>query len=88
MMQGVSLTLLCQAIQDAFTVVRKLRPRCFWVNALCIIQGQENTGDWAAELQKMGQIYNNAYLTIAVTSANAASEGFLNHKNRRGVAVD
>ncbi|KAH6957661.1 heterokaryon incompatibility protein-domain-containing protein, partial [Ilyonectria sp. MPI-CAGE-AT-0026] len=88
MMQGVSLTLLSQTILDAVTVVRRLRLRYLWVDALCIIQGQDNTGDWADELQKMGQIYNNAYLTIAATSASAASEGFLNHRNRGGIPID
>ncbi|CAM1506145.1 Fc.00g057860.m01.CDS01 [Cosmosporella sp. VM-42] len=88
MMRGMSLRLLSQTIQDAITVVRKLGIRYLWVDALCIIQGQNHKMDWKDEIKNMGQIYRNAYLTIAATSACSASEGFLTHRNRSGVPVN
>ena len=88
MKQGVPLALLSQTIQDAVTVVRKLGIKYLWVDALCIIQGQNQTADWMEELNRMGYIYNNAYLTIAATSASRASQGFLAHRNRSGIPID
>lgn len=36
--------------------------------------------DWEIESSKMGNIYRNAYLTIAASSASSGSEGFLNFR--------
>lgn len=88
MIQGVSLALLSQTIQDAVTVVRKLGIRYLWVDALCIIQGRKQNVDWMDELKRMGHIYSNAYLTIAATAASAASQGFLAQRNRSGIPID
>ncbi|KAH8879178.1 HET-domain-containing protein [Thozetella sp. PMI_491] len=88
MMQGVPLALLSQTIQDAVMVVRKLRIRYLWVDALCIVQGQNQNADWMDEIQRMGHIYSNAYLTIGATSASAASQGFLAHRIHSGIPID
>ncbi|KAL8306273.1 hypothetical protein RB597_003179 [Gaeumannomyces tritici] len=87
-MQGVPVALLSQTIQDAVMVVRKLGIRYLWVDALCIVQGPNQDADWADEIQRMGHIYNNAYLTIGAASANAASQGFLARRNRSGIPID
>lgn len=87
MTKGVSPTLFSRTIQDAITVVRKLGMRYLWVDALCIIQGQDQTAEWTDEIKRMGDIYLNAHLTIAASSANAASEGFLSQKHRSGIPV-
>ncbi|KAG6354642.1 hypothetical protein INS49_004660 [Diaporthe citri] len=87
MMQGVSLALLSQTIQDAVIVVRRLGLRYLWVDALCIVQGQNQSADWMDEIQRMGHIYSNAYLTISATLASAASQGFLAHRIRSGVPI-
>ncbi|KAH8746428.1 heterokaryon incompatibility protein-domain-containing protein, partial [Diaporthe sp. PMI_573] len=88
MMQGVPLALLSQTIQDAVMVVRRLGIRYLWADALCIVQGQNQNADWMDEIQRMGHIYSNAYLTIGATSASAASQGFLAHRIRSGVPID
>ncbi|KAK3384108.1 heterokaryon incompatibility protein-domain-containing protein [Lasiosphaeria ovina] len=87
MTKGVSSTLFSQTIQDAVTVVGKLGMRYLWVDALCIIQGQDQTAKWMDEIERMGHIYLNAHLTIAASSANAASQGFLSQKHRSGIPV-
>ncbi|ORY60938.1 heterokaryon incompatibility protein-domain-containing protein [Pseudomassariella vexata] len=87
MQDGVELALFSRTIQDAVTVVRALHVQYLWVNALCIIQQQPGGEDWKEESQKMGQIYGDAYLTIAATSASDSVDGFL-HRPNGGVAVD
>jgi len=39
------------------------------------------------EIARMGHIYLNANLTIAASSANAASEGFLSQRHRSGIPI-
>jgi hypothetical protein len=88
MMEGVSIAELSQTIQDAVKVVRKLRIQYLWIDALCIIQEQPDKADWVHESKKMGQIYANAFLTIAATSASEAAQGFLVHSNRSGIPIN
>jgi Heterokaryon incompatibility protein (HET) len=74
-----SLNKLPPTIQDAVTITRKLNIRYLWVDALCIIQGNDEAArnDWAAESERMAAIYGNAVLTISAASAKTAFEGFL-----------
>ncbi|KAI1161172.1 HET-domain-containing protein [Nemania serpens] len=76
--QGISLDKLSKSIQDAIIVVRKLGIRYLWPRNV----------DWKEESSKTGYICNNAYLTIAATSASDASEGFLTRFNGSGTAID
>lgn len=46
-----------------------------WVDSLCIIQDSKE--DWEREGAKMGDIYHNAYVTIAATCAGKSEDGFL-----------
>ena len=75
MKRGIQPGELTRTIQDAITVVRALQIRYLWVDALCIIQGDD--ADWQREASMMGMIYANADFTIAATRAMASSEGFL-----------
>lgn len=66
---------LPRSFQDAVKVTRALRIRYLWIDSLCIIQ--ENEDDWNRELSRMGQVFSNAYCTIAASSAESSDEGFL-----------
>ncbi|KAF1829959.1 HET-domain-containing protein [Decorospora gaudefroyi] len=68
------------AIQDAVKVTRALCIRYLWVDALCIIQGDEK--DWARESRNMGLVYSNAYVTICALSSSKCTESFLDRPNR------
>lgn len=59
---------LPQTIIDALEVSRSVGLRYIWVDALCIIQDDDD--DKAAIISKMGAIYGNSALTI-VTSSNS-----------------
>lgn len=67
--------------RDAINVTRKLGIRYLWIDSLCIIQG--DTKDWEIESSRMGEVYRDAYLTIAASSASGDEESFL--KPRRSV---
>jgi hypothetical protein len=74
--QGFLITELPQTFQDAIIVTRELGLRYLWIDSLCIIQ--DDHGDWATESQKMEAVFKNAYCTIAATSAEDSTKGFLN----------
>lgn len=64
-----------RTIQDAISVVRSLGFRYLWVDALCIIQNDEN--DKAKEINQMGQYYKNATITISACKTSSVNDGFL-----------
>ena len=71
--KGIPLELLPPLFQDAITIVRRLRYRYLWIDALCIIQDSEM--DWVNESAKMGEIFRNASLTILADAAEDSSLG-------------
>ncbi|CAG8977731.1 hypothetical protein HYALB_00012166 [Hymenoscyphus albidus] len=66
---------LPRTIRDAIIVTRELGIRYLWIDALCIIQ--DSLEDKGRELDKMGGIYKNAFLTISASSAASCKDGFL-----------
>ncbi len=64
-----------QNFQDAVLVTRLLGLRYLWIDSLCIIQ--DSKSDWEIEGSKMDQVYKNAYVTLAATSAATTHDGFL-----------
>ncbi|RTE75699.1 hypothetical protein BHE90_009823 [Fusarium euwallaceae] len=62
-------------IQDAVIVTKSLGIKFLWIDSLCIIQDEEES--WKREVRSMGNIFRNAYCTIAATSARDLSDGFL-----------
>ncbi|GKZ38830.1 hypothetical protein AbraIFM66950_011353 [Aspergillus brasiliensis] len=70
---GISIESLEQTYRDAIVVTRNLGIRYLWIDALCIIQGDEQ--DWKNECEVMGQYYENARLVIAASGASHPGEG-------------
>jgi hypothetical protein len=64
-----------QTLQDAIEVCRSLDIYYIWIDALCIVQDDDE--DKALEIAKMGSIYRGAALTIAAASAASSTDGFL-----------
>ena len=58
---------LPKTFQDAISFVRRLEKRYIWIDSLCIVQG--SLEDWRRESSKMAAIYQNSYLTLAVTKS-------------------
>ncbi|CZR52621.1 uncharacterized protein PAC_02498 [Phialocephala subalpina] len=61
--------------KDAAKFCRQMGVRYLWIDALCIIQKDEE--DWRAEASRMGRIYKDADCVIMPHFAKGDSEGFL-----------
>ncbi|KAI0377545.1 HET-domain-containing protein [Hypomontagnella monticulosa] len=83
--RGFGLMELPESVRDAIHIVREVGLRYLWVDSLCIIQPdgtKEGMADWEEQSAKMCSVYEQAYLTIAASSANSADESFLRHSSR------
>lgn len=74
--EGIKVSSLPKTYQDAVCVAHELGIPYIWIDSLCICQ--DDGADWERESAKMASIYNNAYLTIASSSASSDGAGFLN----------
>ena len=68
-----------QTIKDAVTFARQLGIRYLWVDAICIIQGQDDlaVADWERESARISDIYGRAFLIIIAARASDVHGGFL-----------
>ncbi|KAL4860989.1 heterokaryon incompatibility protein-domain-containing protein [Aspergillus spectabilis] len=64
---------LPRTFRDAVILCRRLGVKYLWIDSLCIIQ--DSRQDWEVESVKMGEIYQNSYLTIAASAARQSSDG-------------
>ncbi|KAI0880893.1 HET-domain-containing protein [Annulohypoxylon maeteangense] len=74
-LQGIKPETLPKTIADAVMICREIGVRYIWVDALCIIQGDEE--DWTRESFKMSQVYAKSFLTLCVLRGDSCSSGFL-----------
>jgi len=74
---------LPQTINDAFSLTKKLGLHYLWVDAICIVQG--NQQEWEEESQKMGHVYSNAKIVLAETRSADVNEGLF--KQRRATPL-
>jgi hypothetical protein len=74
---------LPRTIRDAIFLTRQLGIRYLWVDALCILQGSDETAraDWRRESSKMKEIYGNAFLTIVAAEHEDKDGGIFSVKN-------
>ncbi|KAH6853137.1 heterokaryon incompatibility protein-domain-containing protein [Chaetomium sp. MPI-CAGE-AT-0009] len=73
--QSIDPTGLSKTITDAVEVCRAVGLRYLWVDALCIVQDDEN--DKLDQIAKMQSIYKNSTLTIVAASAEKTTDGFV-----------
>ncbi|KAF2261107.1 HET-domain-containing protein, partial [Lojkania enalia] len=85
MKKSIPIELLPQTIKDAFLVARKVDVRYIWIDALCIIQDDDE--EWDIEAKRMGVIYANSYFTIAATCAEQSGDGFLRPRTLNRVSI-
>jgi hypothetical protein len=64
---------LPRTFQEAVEVTRGLGCRYLWIDALCIIQ--DNQDDWRREAAKMATIYQGALLTICAATSTSCHGG-------------
>jgi len=66
---------LPQTLKDAVIITRRLGQQYLWVDALCILQDDNEAKQ--EEISRMSQIYKNSIFTIQAASSNAVAQGFL-----------
>lgn len=79
--QRIDINKLPKSFQDAITVTRKLGLKYLWIDALCIVQ--DSPKDWQRESSRMGTVFKNAFLTIAISVTAQTHEGFLKRSTDR-----
>lgn len=80
LMKGFDLLGMPRLLQDAIEITRRLGITYLWIDALCIIQGDQK--DWETEAPKMGLYYKQAVITIAAASAQDVRQPFLIPRER------
>ncbi|OQV11377.1 hypothetical protein CLAIMM_15219, partial [Cladophialophora immunda] len=82
---GVEIDTLCRTFQDAIMVTKRFwdefAVRYLWIDSLCIIQ--DSAEDWRRESANMGEIYQNAFCTLAATAAADGNRGFFSDRDPR-----
>lgn len=71
--QGFETESLPASFQDAVLLTRELGFPYLWIDALCIIQ--DDNEDWAKESALMTQVYHNAILMISASASPSSSSG-------------
>ncbi|KAK4114594.1 HET-domain-containing protein [Canariomyces notabilis] len=81
LLERIDVSTLPQTLQDAIWVARATGFRYLWVDALCILQddddGQGNNYDKAIEITRMSSYYGRATVTLCAASARTCMDGFL-----------
>ena len=75
----MSLTRMPETFRGAILTTRKLGIQYLCIDSRCIIQ--DDCGDWERDSAKMAGVYSNAYITIAASTADGDSRGFLDTRS-------
>lgn len=76
--KGIPIESLSRSVRDATLVAAALGLEYIWVDALCIVQDDEQEVN--QEIAKMHQIFQGGYVTILAGTARSANEGFLQRR--------
>ncbi|KAM7184768.1 Heterokaryon incompatibility protein (HET) domain containing protein [Naviculisporaceae sp. PSN 640] len=74
---GICASALPKTIMDSIRVCTSLKLQYLWVDALCIVQDNEENKH--SEIAKMADIYRNSTVAIVAASAERVSDGFLDN---------
>ncbi|RPD52936.1 HET-domain-containing protein [Lentinus tigrinus ALCF2SS1-7] len=66
--------------RDAIRITQKLGIRYLWIDALCIIQDDDD--DWRAEAAKMAAIYSGATVVLSAMDSESSTAGILKPEGR------
>jgi hypothetical protein len=78
-MKKLELKSLPKSYRDVMTIAWALQVRYVWIDALCIIQDDEQ--DWDREAAKMCSVYENAYLTVSADCSPAVQHGIFSEQS-------
>lgn len=76
---GILVSKMPATFQDAIIVARKLDIQYLWIDALCIIQGEDDEAkqDWEVESGRMCNVFAHSHVTISAAASSDASDHFL-----------
>ncbi|KAK5175891.1 uncharacterized protein LTR77_001031 [Saxophila tyrrhenica] len=77
--RAISYGQLPRTFQDAIRLTRALGIRYLWLDALCIIQDDQD--DWRRESASMGAVFENALFSISALTAVDSHSGMLHHRS-------
>lgn len=72
---GFSVSKLPRLLQDACSITRRLGCRYLWIDALCIVQDDEE--DKMREISQMQDIFSTALVVISASGADTCESSFL-----------
>ena len=72
---GIQRNQLPQTFLDVIKLIRKLKERYVWIDALCILQ--DSSSDWEKEASSMARIYKNSLCTIISPSPDPTKPFFI-----------
>jgi hypothetical protein len=81
---GILFIELPPLFQDIVRCARELGIEYLWIDRLCIIQDDKE--DWKYQALKMGEVYGNATLTIAVASVTSPKDRILMERDSKWCA--
>ncbi|TVY80462.1 hypothetical protein LSUE1_G005342 [Lachnellula suecica] len=75
--RNIPLDQLPQTLTDAFNLTKKIGLDYLWIDAICIVQGNQGEGkqEWEQESRKMGRIYANAKIVLSATRIISVTQG-------------
>lgn len=70
---------LPKTLQEAIMICQRIGVKYIWIDAICIIQGHNNSNssDWEWQSARVGSYYANSLFTIAAAWAHANDQGCL-----------
>ena len=77
--EGIDFESLFQTLRDAVQIAKGLGFRFLWIDALCIVQDDDD--DWNREAAMMCQVYSNAALTLIASGSSCSSEGVFRYQD-------
>ena len=83
--RGFAIETLPQTLQGAVQTTRSLGYQYLWVDALCIIQNDNE--DIAREIADMAGIYRNSTVAILAATTKSVSEGFLDRPRKQPLFI-
>ena len=84
--ETILLTKLPKTFQDAIQLTRLLGVQYLWIDALCIVQDDQN--DWKRESTAMCSVFENAIFSISAVAASDSHSGMLHERNHPSVQVE
>ncbi|OAL26691.1 hypothetical protein AYO22_04044 [Fonsecaea multimorphosa] len=88
LLDGIDLSSLPRTFQDTVKVACELKISWLWIDALCIVQGEEDLKDWLEESATMEKVYAHSYCNISATAAWDSSCGLFARRDKSWKWVD